>query len=164
MAKVESFSAHLPENSIVKSLETKLTFLQSSISNLAEKIQVTEQSIANHQVSMDVLSRTFVNSDNNVCKKLSTFTNNCTFERFASMFNKCIDDACKLRTPKYSKRNSLNNPWITKGVINSISKRDRLYKEWKRTRTKLCTSGDPRLYEEYRSQIQKYAVESNQEK
>ena len=66
------------------------------------------------------------------------------------MFNKCIDDACKLRTPKYSKRNSLKNPWITKGVINSISKRDSLYKEWKRTRNKLCTSGDPRLYEEYR--------------
>ena len=67
VAKVESFSAHLSENSIVNSLETKLTVPQSSISNLAEKIQVIEQSIANHQVSMDVLSRTFVNSNDNDC-------------------------------------------------------------------------------------------------
>ena len=67
VAKVESFSAHLPENSIVNSLETKLKVLQNSISNLAEKIQVIEQSIANHQVSMDLLSRTFVNSNNNDC-------------------------------------------------------------------------------------------------
>ena len=34
--------------------------------------------------------------------------------------------------------------------MNSISKRDTLYKKWRVTRTKLCTSGDPHLYEEYR--------------
>ena len=51
---------------------------------------------------------------------------------------------------KYTKRNRITNPWITNALINSISKRDRLYKKWKQSKSKLCTSGDPRLYEECR--------------
>ena len=65
-------------------------------------------------------------------------------------FQKCIDATCKLKIPKISKRNKQQNPWITTGLINSISKRDRLYKIWKRTQTKRCTTGDPRLHEQYR--------------
>ena len=72
------------------------------------------------------------------------------YEEFLNTFLKCIDATCKLKTPKLSKRNKQENPWITTGLINSISKRDRLYKIWKRTQTKRCTTGDPRLQEQYR--------------
>ena len=72
------------------------------------------------------------------------------FEEFLNLFTNCIDASCKLINAKFSKRNKLDNPWITAGLINSISKRDRLYKIWKGTQTKRCTTGDPRLQEQYR--------------
>ena len=72
------------------------------------------------------------------------------FEEFLNLFTNCIDASCKLKNPKFSRRNKLDNSWITAGLINSISKRDRLYKIWKRTQTKRCTMGDPRLQEQYR--------------
>ena len=61
-----------------------------------------------------------------------------------------MDESCKRNRGSPSKRNRLENPWITTALINSISKRDRLYRKWKQTKSKLCTSGDPRLFEEYR--------------
>ena len=71
------------------------------------------------------------------------------FEEFLNLFTNCIDASCKVKNPKFSNRNKLDNPWITAGLINSISKRDRLYKIWKHTQTKRCTTGDPRLQEQY---------------
>ena len=68
------------------------------------------------------------------------------FEEFLDIFQKCVDATCKLKVPKLSKRNKQDNPWITTGLINSITKRDRLCKIWKRTQTKRCTTGDPRLH------------------
>ena len=61
-----------------------------------------------------------------------------------------MDEACKRNRGSPYKHNRLENPWITTALINSISKRDRLYKKWKQKKSKLCTSGDPRLFEEYR--------------
>ena len=69
-------------------------------------------------------------------------------KNFAEFSKRFID--CKRNCGSPSKRNRLENPWITTALINSISKRDRLYKKWKQTKSKLCTSGDPRLFEEYR--------------
>ena len=51
-----------------------------------------------------------------------------TMENFAQTFQGAIDSACKLSTPKTTKRNTINNPWITPGLINSIDKHDRLRK------------------------------------
>ena len=67
------------------------------------------------------------------------------------VFTNSIEETCKLTDGKYTKRNRIANPWITNALINSISKKDCLYKKWKQSTSKLCTSGDPRLYEEYRS-------------
>ena len=62
-----------------------------------------------------------------------------TFESFLDFFQEKIDTTCKLLTPKTSKRNSIVNPWITEGLINSIEKKARLYFEWRKT----CTLTDP---------------------
>ena len=55
-----------------------------------------------------------------------------------------------LKTIKVSKRNKVRNPWITSGIINSISHRDRLYNKWKKSTTKTCHFSDTSLYEDYR--------------
>ena len=85
-----------------------------------------------------------------LCMKLSQNEQIKTFIDFITIFLTSIDEACKLKVSKFSKRNRIVNSWITTALINSISKRDRLYKIWKKTTTKLCKSGDPRLFEEYR--------------
>ena len=83
-------------------------------------------------------------------RKLSNNAHINTFSEFINLFSTSIDVTCKLIVSKFSKRNRITNPWITIALINSISKRDRLFKSWKKTTTKICKSGDPRLQEEYR--------------
>ena len=87
----------------------------------------------------------------NLCIKLSHTERQHEFSDFINIFSSCIEESCKLRTTKVSKRNSIQNPWITSALINSIAKRDRLYKNWKKSTSKLCKSGDPRRYQEYRT-------------
>ena len=53
------------------------------------------------------------------------------FAEFSKRFIDCMDEACKRNRSSPSKRNRLENPWITTALINSISKRDRLYRKWK---------------------------------
>ena len=71
------------------------------------------------------------------------------FEKFTTSFLNCMDSACKRNTSTSTKRNRIQNRMITSSLILSISKRDRLYKKWKRSTSKLCTSVDPQLFEEY---------------
>ena len=52
--------------------------------------------------------------------------------------------------PKTTKRNSITNPWITPGLINSINKKDRLYKCWKKSINNKNKIGNVELYENYR--------------
>ena len=52
------------------------------------------------------------------------------FEQFCQIFQSSVDQACKLEKPKTTKRNSVNNPWITSGIIKSISTNDELYQKW----------------------------------
>ena len=73
-----------------------------------------------------------------------------SFEAFDSTFSECLDKTCKLKKPKTSKRNRITNPWITTGLINSIDKKDRLYKNWKKSRNRKNLQGDKKLYEKYK--------------
>ena len=52
------------------------------------------------------------------------------FSNFNETVLKCIDEACKLKIPKITKRNKQNNPGISIGLINAIAKRDMLYHKW----------------------------------
>ena len=62
-----------------------------------------------------------------------------SFESFLTIFHEKIEISCKLVTPKTTKRNSITNPWITQGLINSIEKKARLYFEWRKT----CSLDNP---------------------
>ena len=72
------------------------------------------------------------------------------YDSFINVFIESMNKTCMLKTVKSSKRNKVRNPWITAGIINSITHRDFLYKRWKKTTTKTCHLGDPDLYEDYR--------------
>ena len=61
--------------------------------------------------------------------KLSNNAHINTFSEFINLFSTSIDVTCKLKVSKFSKRNRITNPWITTARINSISKRDRLFKD-----------------------------------
>ena len=72
-----------------------------------------------------------------------------TFESFLILYQEKIDLSCKLSTPKTTKRNSITNPWITEGLINSVAKKARLYFDWKKSCTLELPDGDPYKYETY---------------
>ena len=64
-----------------------------------------------------------------------------SMNQFLDVFNNTIDSTCKLETPKTTKRNSINNPWITSGIIKSISTNDKLYAKYR----KAVKKKDPNL-------------------
>ena len=73
-------------------------------------------------------------------KEIDSFSGSCeTFESFLAFFQNKIDETCKLETPKTSKRNNIVNPWITRGLINSVEKKARLYFAWRQS----CTLANP---------------------
>ena len=50
-----------------------------------------------------------------------------------------------------SKRNRIENPWITSAIIASIKKNDYLYKKWRKSVKRLKNKeGDPSLYNDYK--------------
>ena len=51
------------------------------------------------------------------------------YESFISIFNKSLNDTYMLKSVKLSMRNIVRNPWITSGIINSITHRDNLYEK-----------------------------------
>ena len=63
-------------------------------------------------------------------EKLCCNTHINTLSDFINVLSTSIDETCKLKVSKFSKRNRITNPWITT--------------------TKICKSGDSRLHEEYR--------------
>ena len=65
-----------------------------------------------------------------------------------------LDKTCKLETPKTTKRNCINNPWITTGIIKSITTKDELYNNWTRS-FKTLPDGDPSLETKHKTH-QKY--------
>ena len=49
-----------------------------------------------------------------------------------------------------SRRNIINNPWISIDIITSIKTKDHYYNEWRKSIKKLKTeAGDPSLYSKY---------------
>ena len=83
-------------------------------------------------------------------KDIDHFFHCCdSFESFLAIYQAKIDATCKLLTPRTTKRNSITNPWITRGLINSVEKKARLYFEWKNTCTIELPGGDQKKHEDY---------------
>ena len=72
------------------------------------------------------------------------------FSDFVNIFQNCVDETCKLETPKTSKRNRNVNPWITQGLIKSINKKQKLYKAWKKSISHKNKEGNLEMYTKYK--------------
>ena len=89
-------------------------------------------------------------------EKLSNDTENLipdesNFREFCTLFNNSVDETCKLIKPKTTRRNNVNNPWITIGLVQSIKTKHCLYKSWKRTVSHKNLEGDVDKLVKYRS-------------
>ena len=62
--------------------------------------------------------------------KEDILANSTNFETFFDIFTHAIDSNCKLEKPKVSKRNPINNPWMTDGISEAISTKEELYDDW----------------------------------
>ena len=82
---------------------------------------------------------------------LNSGTAHNDFEAFTSVFKASVDAGCKLAIPKTTKRNSINNPWITQGIRNSIKHKQFLKKEWDKTKSNKLKDGDPVKREAYKT-------------
>ena len=50
-------------------------------------------------------------------------------------FVNAIDQTCKLDIPRITKRTSISNPWITAGIINYVTEKNRLYQVWTKSKS-----------------------------
>jgi len=106
----------------------------------------------------DSKTKTFYNySNENIGKFCSSLQRNSQnlnsiedFNEFIKFYENEIDSACKLSSPKISKRTSMVNPWITSGIINSIAEKQKLYKSWSGSRSQKNPDGDLDKYVKYK--------------
>ena len=59
----------------------------------------------------------------------NTNTDNIDFSDFSYIYTSVLDNTCKLKVPKVTKRNRKCNPWITDGIIASVKTKSFLYKD-----------------------------------
>ena len=74
------------------------------------------------------------------------------FEKLINKMHELIEE-CFLMDESMlkSKRNRIENPWITSAIIASIKKNDYLYKKWRKSVKRLKNKeGDPSLYNDYK--------------
>ena len=83
-------------------------------------------------------------------KNVRNFDHVEDFHSFMELYDKEIDDACKLSVPKSSKRTRVVNPWITTGIINSINVKNELYESWTKSKTHRLPEGDLEKYMKYK--------------
>ena len=111
----ESISHHLPIFSIFKGFDTEHK------SNYQKKMINYDYCNSNVDMFVDQLSEKL---------NLNPPSDFCTFNK---IYNDLLDKNFKLKTPRYSKRNYHNNPWITPGIIVAVNNR-----AWKKAQKKKC--------------------------
>ena len=75
-----------------------------------------------------MLSNTLVLSDHHLNNILQP-----DFDGLVSAFTDIVNNTCKEEITTKSKRNPVDNPWITQGIIISVDKKHSLYKSWQKT-------------------------------
>ena len=79
-------------------------------------------------------------------------TSESNFENLVKKNNELVDECFQMDINILSsRRNIVNNPWISIGIITSIKTKDHYYNEWRKSIKKLKTkAGDPSLYLKYK--------------
>ena len=123
----------------------------SAVFQITQKLAPTKKGtgkITIHYEYSNANIEKFCNVLDEQVRNSQSVTNN--FTEFTRIFQESVDQGCKLATPKTTKRNAITNPWITSGLIKSISYKDILYKDWKKSISNKLKNGDPIKYEKYK--------------
>ena len=99
----------------------KSLFLISEVNKIESRKDDGRITIS-HCYSLDNLDRL-----NKILSAKLMNDNPSNFSDFVGLVQNSIDESCKLKKEKITKRNVQNNSWISMGLINSIAKRDRLH-------------------------------------
>ena len=83
------------------------------------------------------------------------------FDTFVNDIKSKIEENFKIDESQYgkSRRNRLVNPWITSGIIASVSTKNYYYKTWKKTTNKKNKLGDEALYLRYKNFRKKLKID-----
>ena len=74
------------------------------------------------------------------------------FDGLLSTFADIVDNRCKEEITTKSKRNPVDNPWITQGIITSVNNKHKMSKSWQQTiknNKDPDDQGDPELHAKY---------------
>ena len=79
-------------------------------------------------------------------------TSELHFVNLVIKINELVDECFQMDINMFSsRRNIVDNPWISIGIITSIKTKDHYYNEWRKSIKKLKTKdGDPSLYLKYK--------------
>ena len=84
-----------------------------------------KKSVAKIKIEYDYNENNLQSFIDTLAEKLeSTENTDECFEEFSKVFHSALDKTCKLETPKTTKQNCINNPWITTGIIKSMTTND----------------------------------------
>ena len=124
----QSASNILVSGKIAGSMSSHSGIFQISKLALTKK---SKSSSAKLKIEYDYNTENIKKFKNNLAIKLESnqAAENC-FECLLGIFQSSVDETCKLAVPKTTKRNYINNPWITPGISKSIIKNDELYRKW----------------------------------
>ena len=128
--------------------------ITESISDHKPVFQLSSHTITQPKTTKNVQYYDYSKSNVELfCKNLSSSAQrenlSHSFTQFSQTYQHCLDEACKLKKPKTTKRNQDNNPWFCPSIGNSIKTKEKLYKKWTRTRTTTNPDGNLTLYTDY---------------
>ena len=118
------------------------TFLNLNLANSSYKSPMQIQEYSYSSKTIEALNKELNGELIDVYKNLD-------FDSFFMIFKDSVDQCCKLKKPRYSKRNPINNPWITDGIIDAIEHKNDLYLDWFKSKSNEGDLGNPHLYEKF---------------
>ena len=106
--------------------------------------------------SYDYCESNIIEFNDNICKLLEAkqfSSDEKGFAEFSMCINETVDECFRIdpATKLKSKRNRLDNPWVTNGLIKSINYKNFLYKKWKSSKNSKDKLGDLNIYEKYKN-------------
>ena len=116
-------SDHLPQLLFIENLKQASFKLNPPIS-IRECKKFNEEVFKTEQCELD---RSFITENNDI---------NFGFGTFFRFINSILDKHASIKTVKKRENKIISKPWTTKGIKNSMKKRDNLYKQMIKTKIK----------------------------
>ena len=165
---IDNILTNAPENALVSGTIDngsrhhkpvfQFSYINTGISDIKDKVA--------SKMYYDYSNKNIENFCSYLRTNLSDSSSHNSFSNFIEFYESAIDNTCKLESPKVSKRTSAINPWITPGLINSITEKDKLHKNWAKSKNSKQPDGNPALYDKYKQhrKILKYTIKKAKSK